>query len=775
MSVGDQNALASSLQQANDAAYHLFVDSVRDYAIYLLDTSGRIVSWNAAAQRMKGYTADDVLGKSYDMMFAPEAVALGEPRRDLEAALAQGTFEDEGLRKRKDGTTFRGIYTITPLYEASSHVGFAVIVRDVTKQRQQELLLRRSEQRYRSLVDATTLIVWAAAADGSVFEDMTGWHEFSGMMEQETAGWGWLEAVHPDDRPGAADRWSNAIELQQPYHSEYRMRREDGQWRYIVARAVPIKNEHGKVVEWVGVCEDITEAKQAEAAILASERRYRALVENSWDGVILVNERCEFIDITPAGERILGYTKNELQGSSGFAIVFAGELDESRELFDVILHSPGKLFRTQRKLQRRDGAICCLELTTVNLLDEPSIGAIVVNFRDITEQQQLEQQYLQAQKMEAVGQLAAGVAHDFNNILTVIKSYCYMLLKHRTLDEQTRSFLTEIESAGGRAETLTRQLLSFSRRHVTEERVLDLNAIVSDTESMIRRLIGEQVRLEIVLAPEVGTIKADKGQIEQVLVNLVVNARDAMPSGGVLRIATANVDLDESYCQQHADVAPGTYTNLVVTDTGAGMDEATQARIFEPFFTTKEVGKGTGLGLATIYNIVAQSQGHIEVRSTRGVGTSFLIYLPQADSEPTVLTGDEPMTDAGQGSETILLVEDEESVRLLIRRILEQGGYTVMEASNGREALKIMEEYRDAIDLVVSDVVMPHLGGRQLAERIAAVRPDCKILFASGYTDDEMIRQGIQSHSFEFIRKPLTPDALLAKVREMLDANHTSV
>ncbi|MAT72195.1 MAG: hybrid sensor histidine kinase/response regulator [Planctomycetaceae bacterium] len=769
MPARDDKTFTTSLLHAAADPYRLFVESVRNYAIYMLNPAGRIVSWNTAAERIKGFTAEDVLGQPFDMMFAPEAVVAGKPQRDLETALRLGSYEDEGLRSRKDGSSFLGIYAITPLYESGLHIGFAVIVRDVTHKRQQEERLRRSERRFRSLIEATAMIVWSAAPDGSVATDMTGWGDSSGMAAKETSGWGWLEAVHPDDRAGAAERWQAAVDAQQPYRSEYRMQREDGQWRFIVARAAPIRDEQGAVVEWVGVCEDVTESKDAQQELMENERRYRALVENSWDGVLLVDEQRRFVDITPAGERILGYAKSELVGKSALEIVFPGELEASREKFAEVMNNPRVPFRFQREMQHRDGSSRWLEISATSLLDEPSVRAIVANFRDITQQKLLEQQFLQAQKMEAVGRLAAGVAHDFNNLLTVINSYSEILLGEAALATPLREFVVEIDSAGKRAETLTRQLLTLSRQQVRQESVLDLNEVVAHAEAMIGRLIGEDVQMEIVLAPDLAAVKADAGQLEQVLLNLVVNARDAMPHGGRLRIETANVRRDDSNCDLPADGPSGDCVSLAVTDTGVGMDEATQAHVFEPFYTTKKVGQGTGLGLATVHSIVTQSGGQVDFQSQAGVGTTFTVCLPQVESQQEKPSAVEPPGEPLRGDETVLLVEDEGHVRLLVRRILASSGYSVLEASDGQAAIKILEETTRPVDLVISDVIMPQMGGRQLAEQIAKLRPACKVLLASGYTDDDLLRYGVESRELEFIRKPFTPAKLLTKIRALLD------
>jgi nitrogen-specific signal transduction histidine kinase len=387
---------------------------------------------------------------------------------------------------------------------------------------------------------------------------------------------------------------------------------------------------------------------------------------------------------------------------------------------------------------------------------------------DVGDRKRLEAQYRQAQKMEAVGQLAGGVAHDFNNMLTIMLGYAEML-EGQLADREAAELLREIGRAGQRAAAITRQLLAFSRKQVLDPRVVSLNAIVLDMEKMLGRLIGEDVALTTALEPELWQVRVDPGQIEQVIMNLAVNARDAMPQGGRLTLETANVTLDTSYARTHPYVQPGNYALLAMTDTGCGMDEATRARVFEPFFTTKEKGKGTGLGMATVYGIIKQSGGHIEVYSEPAHGTTLKVYLP-AIAEAAAPDGSARAPAAAcRGTETVLLVEDEEALRILARQVLKSHGYEVLEAIHGDEAMRVADAHSGPIHILVTDVVMPLIGGRQLAERLRSVRPQTKVLFMSGYTDDAIVRHGILEAQAEFLQKPFTPSALARKVREVLD------
>jgi nitrogen-specific signal transduction histidine kinase/ActR/RegA family two-component response regulator len=389
--------------------------------------------------------------------------------------------------------------------------------------------------------------------------------------------------------------------------------------------------------------------------------------------------------------------------------------------------------------------------------------------RDVTDQRRLQQQVLQSQKMEAVGRLAGGIAHDFNNLLTVITSYSDLVLEDLPPGDAKRDDLEQVQKAADGAAALTRQLLAFSRQQVVEPRVVSLNTVVEGLHKILRRVIGEDVELATTLAPNLGNVRADVGQLEQVLMNLAVNARDAMPTGGRLTVETANVEHDPDYARDREAAAVRRFVMLAVSDTGCGMDEATKARIFEPFFTTKEPGKGTGLGLATVYGIVKQAGGFIWVYSEPGRGTSFKIYVPEVDApaDRTTAAAGAPVP---RGTETVLLVEDAAAVRAVAKQVLERQGYTVLEAPDGEAALRLAQRHRGPIHLLLTDVVMPRVSGREVAEQLTRVRPDVKVLYASGYTDDSVVRHGILESGTAYLQKPFSPDSLARKVRDVLDA-----
>nr|MBI3611963.1 response regulator [Nitrospirota bacterium] len=506
-------------------------------------------------------------------------------------------------------------------------------------------------------------------------------------------------------------------------------------------------------------------------ALRSSEARFRGLIDAAADAIITVDENQRILLFNQEAERIFGYTAAETIGQSLDLLLPSRLVEMHRRHIPGFAAAP----ETSRRMgsrgevfgRRKDGTEFPAEATIFKLRQEEQTILTAI-LRDITERKSLETQLRQSQKMEAIGSLAGGIAHDFNNLLTIINGYSEMLLQTLSPGDPSRDNIVQIKEAGERAASLTRQLLAFSRRQVLEPKVLDLNAVVTNLDKMLQRLIGEDIDLVPILKPGLGRVKADPGQIEQIIMNLAVNARDAMPDGGKLTIETANVELDGQYAAQHVAVLPGPYVMLAVSDTGCGMDAETQKRIFEPFFTTKELGKGTGLGLATVYGIVKQSSGFIWVYSEPGRGTTFKIYLPRVEEtaqpiEPHVL-----LNESLRGSETILLAEDQENVRRLVTSILRSSGYTVLEASNGAEALHLCDQRPEPIHLLISDVVMPIISGRELVQRLAGKYPNLKVLFFSGYTDDAVVRHGVLEKGTAFLQKPFTPTGLLRKVREVL-------
>jgi PAS domain S-box-containing protein len=509
------------------------------------------------------------------------------------------------------------------------------------------------------------------------------------------------------------------------------------------------------------------ERRRAETALRESEQRFEKVFQASPVGITISTlAEGRYLDVNAAFLRMIGRTREEVIGRTSFEISFWRDPADRTRVMERLARGGGAAQELELTVQGKDGAIrhVLVALEQVDFSGTPCVVALV---HDISGLKQLEQQLNQAQKMEAVGRLAGGVAHDFNNMLTVITSYGDLLLGDLPAGDSRRADIEEILKAARGAATLTRQLLAFSRQEVIQPRPISVNAIVAGTEKMLQRVIGEDIALESELAAEPATVLCDPGQLEQIVMNLVVNARDAMPQGGRVRIVTTNATLDEPMLRDLPLSRPGRYVVLTVTDTGIGMDAATQEHIFEPFFTTKEQGKGTGLGLATVYAVAKQAGGFVGVESAPGEGASFTVFLPAIDAPATRLEAESTGV-LPRGTETVLLVEDATAVRSVIRQVLERLGYTVLDAADGQLALEVAARHHGPIDLVITDIVMPALGGREMAERLRHVRPSIRILYTSGYTDDAIVRSGVLDAQFAFMQKPFTPEILAAKVREAL-------
>ncbi|HEV7839666.1 MAG TPA: response regulator, partial [Gemmatimonadaceae bacterium] len=509
--------------------------------------------------------------------------------------------------------------------------------------------------------------------------------------------------------------------------------------------------------------------EKREEALRRSEMRFRAIIENVDDIIVILNRDGSRSYVSPAMTRILGYSQEELLASTAQDSIHPDDWPAVRELMASVKGTPGTVASGQARYRHKDGSWRIFDGAMINLTDIPGVEGMVVTLRDVTEHAGLESELRQAQKMELVGQLAGGVAHDFNNLLTVITGRTEFLLEAENLAEDQETDLAEIRKAAGRATELTRQLLAFSRKQLLQPRVLDLNQTLAEVEPMLRRLIGEDIQIRIVAANGLGSITADPGQLQQILLNLALNARDAMPAGGVITFQTANQTIRGSVGLNSTQVPPGEYVVLQVADTGTGMDAATQSRIFEPFFTTKGQGKGTGLGLSTVYGIVKQSGASISVVSAPSEGTRFTVYFPRSDGYALAQS---PEKDSGtplSGTETILLVEDDRGVRNLVERVLNSRGYRVLSAEHGVDALQLASTQNGAIDLVLTDIVMPTMSGREMVDALRLRQPGVRVIYMSGYTDDEILRRGLHDPTMSFIQKPFTAEHLATLVRKILD------
>ena len=585
----------------------------------------------------------------------------------------------------------------------------------------------------------------------------------------ELTGTNALGFLHPDDL-ALTERLCRQL-LDQPgtpFRTELRARHKDGSYHLVEAVAVN-RLDDPAVGAVVANWRDITERLRAEQALRNSEQSYRSLVDGVRDVIFALSPGGEVTSLNPAFEEMTGFPPAEWVGRPFEAFVHPDDVPLALDLFGRVLQGEPRP-TIQFRILTRAGTYRVAEFSATAQLRDGRLTGILGIGRDVTERLGLEQQLRQAQKMEAVGRLAGGIAHDFNNILTAITGHADLLLEDLGHHDPRRADVDEIRRSAERAAGLTRQLLAFSRQQVLQPKVVDLNALVLDMDKLLRRLIGEDVELATVLDPTLGRVTADPGQLEQVIVNLAVNARDAMPQGGKLTLETRNIDLDSSYTLEHSLVKPGPYVQLTVSDSGIGMDEETQAHAFEPFFTTKPRGQGTGLGLAMVYGTVKQSGGFIWVYSEPGRGATFKIYLPRVDAPVESAAPPAPVERPPRGSETVLLAEDEPAVRAIARQALERQGYTVLAAPSGADALALAAQHGATIHLLLTDVVMPGMSGRDLADRLTAQRPGIRVLYISGYTDNAIVRHGMLEPGLAYLQKPFRPDALVRKVREVLDA-----
>jgi two-component system, cell cycle sensor histidine kinase and response regulator CckA len=620
------------------------------------------------------------------------------------------------------------------------------------------------------------------AADMIAVVDMDGRRIFNSDAYQKILGYSTLELknssameqIHPDDRERVKEAAGEARRTGIGKNLEYRIRHKNGTWRVLESTSSVIGDVNGIPEKLVIVNRDITERKLASEALRLSEIKFRSVIENAPYGIYRAEASGKLLLVNPALQKMLGYaSREELLGVNLATDVHADPLENQK--LNHLFANQKEFTEVEVEWKRKDGTPIRARCTGWLVKSADVTGAYFEVFaEDVTEKWLLERQLRMAQKMEAVGRLSGGIAHDFNNLLGVIIGYSQVL--KRTLPAGT-AFLEhaeEIEKAGQRAAALTRQLLAFSRQQVLAPAVLDLNSLISEMEKLLPRLIGENIEISVVPDSAIGRVKADQGQIEQVIMNLVVNARDAMPQGGRIVIATSNATFDEQYTRHHAGSRAGDYVMLSVTDTGTGIDSDTLAHIFEPFFTTKEQGKGTGLGLATVYGVVKQSGGYVWVQSALARGTSFEVYLPRIEEPVTVVEAVAPIVETFHGAETVLLVEDAAPLRKLTNMLLKQHGYRVLTAANGMAALELVQEKPEKINLLLTDVIMPGMNGRALAERLAPLQPGLRVLYMSGYTDDAIVNHGVLSSGTYLLHKPFSEESLIRKVREVLDAELTA-
>jgi two-component system, cell cycle sensor histidine kinase and response regulator CckA len=635
------------------------------------------------------------------------------------------------------------------------------------------------QQMRRKLLEGEELfrLISENAADLIAVVDMEGRRVYNSLSYQKVLGYSAeelrnsasMEQVHPDDRESVKQAAEEARRTGIGRPLEYRIRHKDGSLRVLESTASVVRNSEGEPEKLVIVNRDVSDRKRAAEALRRSEASFRSVVEDAPYGIYRASLSGQLLLVNSTLEKMLGYdSQNELLKANLATDIYRDPCEHHR-LSELFPQDQG--FKDMEvEWKRKDGTFITVRCSGRPVRDETgALSYLEVFAEDITERRVLERQLRMAQKMEAIGRLSGGIAHDFNNLLGVIIGYSQVMKRSLGPSHSSYEHAEEIEKASQRAVSLTRQLLAFSRQQVLEPAILSLNALVSDMEKMLPRLIGEDIELSLHLDPALGQVKADQSQLEQVLMNLAVNARDAMPGNGKLTIRTANVELDAAYTRQHPGSKPGLYVMLAVTDTGIGMDPETQAHIFEPFFTTKERDKGTGLGLATVYGVVKQSGGYIAVDSEPGKGASFSVFLPRVEQTVVATEVSSPQMLSLRGTETILLVEDAEPLRKLAHMFLKDNGYRVLTAGDGEEALQVAKQHAAPIQLLLTDVVMPGINGRVLAERLGPWQPGMKVLYMSGYTDSFIAGHGVLEEGIHLLHKPFTEEALARKVREVLE------
>ncbi len=732
-----------------------------------IDATGAMVMANPEIERIFGYRLDELIGQPMELL-VPERFRskhTAHHARFLTAPMPRNLGGGRDLYGRhKEGREFPIEIALTPIARPEGMLVLASII-DISERRQAEVRLRASEAHYRTILEHVVDAVFVTDVDGRYVDVNPQACALTGYTREELLQRSVTDTYVPEERAALAARL-NETARGSVMGLQRRLLRKDGSIIQVEVGAVRLPDGH-----LLATLRDITERERAEAQLRESELRFRELAENVREVFFVLDPATwRALYVSPAYEVLSGRSRDEAY--AGPFSWGAGIHPEDRENVLAAAQDAvrtGELAATTYRIVRPDKSLRWVRARGTPVRDAAGqVVRLVGIAEDITDLKRTEEQLVQAQKMEAVGQLAGGIAHDFNNLLTVITSYGELQLDDLPAGDARRADLNEIVRAAREAAKLTRQLLAFSRRQVLETKVLSLNDIVSGIEKMLKRVIGEDVTLAAALAPDLGAVRADPGQIEQVIMNLAVNARDAMPNGGQLTIETANVELGQVYAGGREPVVPGAYVLLAVSDTGMGMDAITKAHIFEPFFTTKGTGKGTGLGLATVYGIVKQSTGFIWVYSEPGQGATFKIYLPRVSEEAEPLTAIGTPAEVRGGTETILLVEDDAAVREAVREVLERLGYLVHVMDGPPSALAAAATGHRP-DLLLTDVIMPAMSGRELARQLTTTWPGLNVLYLSGYTDDAIVRHGVLEPGVSFLQKPFSPEVLAHKVRQVLD------
>ncbi len=758
---------AEEALRESEERYKLLLDSVTDYiyTVRVQDNCPVATVHGLGSTTVTGYTAEDYLLDSdlwYRMVYEPDRPAVKELAASILAEKKVSPLEHRIVHR--DGTIRWVRNTSVPCYDQQRHlIAYDGLIEDITERKQAEQAVEQANREWERTFNAISDLVMVLDDQHKILRANKAMADAVGMTEQELIGKPCFELVHGALEPPAFCPHSQLLADGQKHSAEVVEPRLGGIYD---VRVSPLVGQNGQVIGSVHITHDITERKRAEEELKESERRYRTLFEESMDGVYSDLRDGTITDANRSVCELFGYSREEMIGKD-IRELYLDPAD--RPKFQKEIEKKGFVKDYEIKFQKRDGTeVDCLISSSLHFEEDESIAGYRGILRDLTARKALQRQLQQAQKMEAVGTLAGGIAHDFNNILQVVLGYSELLLADEDLPKRRRDDLEKIFLAGKTGADLVQRLLTFSRKTETKLLDLDLNQRIRQTHKFLQRTIPKMIDIELMLIEDLGVIHADPTQMDQVLMNLAVNARDAMPEGGKLIIETSNVVLDEDYARSHVEAKPGEYVLLGVSDTGSGMDKETLEHIFEPFYTTKAPGQGTGLGLAMVFGIVKQHHGFINCYSEVGRGTTFNIYLPAVVSEAQ---SDQPVVTAMPqgGTETVLLVDDEEFVRDLGKRILERSGYTVLTASNGEEALDLYNKGRDKISLVILDLIMPEMGGKQCLEKLLKIDPKVRVLIASGFAASGQTNEAIEAGARGFIGKPFNMKGMLQSIREGLD------
>ncbi len=764
--ISERKAMEETIRQSAQKYHSLFEES--NDGIFLHDRGGIIHELNSQSLEMLGYERGELEGQSIETLFGTEAYQ--EVANHLKHISGKGSAWFESAMRRKDGIQIPVEVSARLIDPASGIV--QVIVRDITDRKKAFEEITRAHEKMRLAADAANFGVWSL----DLLENRLEWDDWMfrlyGLSKDNFSGAyeAWQAGVHPEDLDRSTREVEQALKGEKEFDTRFRIVRPDGQVRHLKAHATVSRDGQGKPVHMIGVNYDITEAIEVNTALRESEERFKTL-HNASLGGIAIHDRGVILECNRGLSEISGYDYNELKGMDVSSLISA---DDRGRITGRIESADLRVFQTEGV--RKNGQVYPVRLEG-RAIPYKGKNAGVVEFRDIseikgaeTENRELQKKFLQAQKMEAVGRLAGGVAHDFNNMLSLIIGYSEMVLEELDPKDPSYTQLQHIKKAGEHSADLTRQLLTFARKQTVSPKVIDINKVVGSMIKMLERLIGENIELSWQPGENVWPVKIDPGQIDQILANLCVNARHAISDVGNVWIKTSNIVVDEAFCFRNPEFFPGEYITLLVGDDGCGIDRETIENIFEPFFTTKESGQGTGLGLATVYGIVKQNEGVVSVQSEVGRGTTFGVYLPRFVIEGEEQSEAEDDYSPERGDETILLVEDDVTILNMTRHILQGLGYRVIAINNPKEAIISVQESGDEISLLLTDVVMPQMNGRQLSDELKKHCPDLKTLYMSGYTADVIADKGVLDEGIHFIEKPFQKRHFARKIREVLES-----